>query len=149
MSKVKEKSTDRASIRKDIRKRLSLRNTLVEEISEQQSLLERLNESLYDRYEKLGIQVIPYKGEKYRVQQSDLSSWMIPSLKKFLRNKFGKKAVNKIIYTKTVETEKVDDGEMQKLINSMSSKKEKEKLNDQLTKLVNEKKGKKFIRIYN
>ena len=151
MSTVKEKSIDRASIRKEIRILIRARGHITDKVNDAQKELDDINQGLYDSYSQLNIKGYKYKGKNYRVQRQTYHNWDMDGLRKFLRNKFNKKTVKEIIIseTKTVTTERIDDDAMYELIDSIKGKKAKGKLRDQLGKLVEVKQGKEFIRIYN
>ena len=151
MSTVKEKSIDRASIRKEIRILIRARGHITDKVNDAKKELDDINQGLYDSYEKIGIKSYKYKKKKYQVQRQTYHNWDMDGLRKFIRNKFNKKILKKIIIseTKTVTTEHIDDDAMYELIESVKGKKAKEKLRNQLGNLVEVSQGKKFIRIYN
>ena len=151
MSTVKEKSIDRASIRKEIRILIRARGHITDKVNDAQKELDDINQGLYDSYEQIGIKSYEYKKKKYQVQRQTYHKWDMDGLRKFLKNKFNKKILKKIIIseTKTVTVEHIDDDAMYELIDSIKGKKAKGKLRDQLGKLVEVTEGKQFIRIYN
>ena len=107
-----------------------------------------MNENIFEKYEELDIQVLPYNNKEYRVQQQISAVWDIPRLKKFLKDKFNSKMVKKVIFTETKKTEKVDENVLRVLTEQVKSRKSREKFSDKLAELVEKKKGKKFMRVY-
>ncbi len=145
--KVKEKSTARDSIRKEIGALLRSRIHIVDKVADASKELEDINQGLYDAYEKLNIKRYKLRGKVYAVGQNKYHNWKIDKLRKFLRNKYGLKITNTIIEKETIIKESINDEELQKLINSVKGKKTKEKLRDTLGTLVDVTESKKFIRI--
>ncbi len=149
MSTVKEKSIDRASIRKEIRILIRTRGHITDKVNDAQKELDDINQGLYDSYEKIGIKSYKYKKKKYQVQQQTYHKWDMDRLRKFLRNKYSQKTVEEVIISEKKIIENIDDDALYQLIEGVKGKKAKEKFRRQLSKLVHVSQGKKFIRIYN
>ncbi len=147
MSKVKEKSTDRASIRKEVRTLLRMRQHITDKVSDAEKELNDINEGLYDAYEQLNIKSYKFKGLNYRVQQNAYHKWDFKSLRRFLRNKYSAKMANSVIEKEEKIIESVNDEQLQNLIDSIKGKKSKEEFRTKLGMLVEITHSKKFIRV--
>ncbi len=147
MSKVKEKSTDRASIRKEIRTLLRQRKHITDKVDDAQKELNDINEGLLDSYEQLNIKSYKFKGQNYLVQQNTYHKWDFKKLRRFLRNKFDSKMVDTVIEEEKKIIESVNDEQLQNLINSIKGKKSKEDFRTKLGMLVDVTYSKKFMRV--